>query len=815
MPDPNELVRYRGGSSSGLVAATPGGKSRNLISDSSSNSNNGGEDWLTKKRVQTKTTKNIERRVQRQVVLEDGRVIEEDDPEVTVDTVEDVQSHSDDGTEDRHIVGGWGQRTYNPERALQAGKGSQEVASWHPGGNVLGEKLQRNIYTTDVKQNSYSTTSARNLGDITSKDVKKMIREGRSSRTFIKPIPEPERSVLPTKLTHKNASRRHIVDTEDVEEVQRLQDGKVKTDRYVTRECVEDDNQETSTDGSSSESESHDGDRDSFSQRKEDRYIDYYTVPRGKGIKDGKFLRHGIHLTSYDKSNKAGGIEEDSVRRPALPYKGDSDSTGDFWSAKPPKPDRPPSRTRKSSRRFSSSERERESTRSPAPPRGDFPVHYSKPMPSAQKFHTIERSSRSRKDEENTFYHSTNSGFGGGSDRRTPQPKHPHYQSPTAGRVGLRSNDSDSSYSRSRSESRGPQAPKRSSLKKTEHHHRSTGALRGDLDAERMSRLKRTMSFSGSDRNHQRRSSTGSESKSLIGSFKSLYATLTKSGKKEKENRVSAANKAWFDRDDGQGTPKRPPRKARSTASSMAGGGVSYSGYNKRQNKSTTQLNRDFGYDQRNQGGSNGGSSFDIRGVGGVNRSWEMYSSNSNLRQSPRNQSPAPLSPMKRSSGRPVSRLSTSPQVVPHSAPPVAQPPAPIMRKSSPMRRPSPSRQPEQSRRPSRQPAGPPPASPSTIAASAASMARERADRRSKMESENREPKRFEEERQVRQRGQVRSRFFGQQEDGGGDSDPDGRRLEHRPPPDMRRLLLNNVNLSRSKSMSKDLDQRPSVIKAI
>ena len=37
-----------------------------------------------------------------------------------------------------------------------------------------------------------------------------------------------------------------------------------------------------------------------------------------------------------------------------------------------------------------------------------------------------------------------------------------------------------------------------------------------------------------------------------------------------------------------------------------------------------------------------------------------------------------------------------------------------------------------------------------------------------------------------------------------------------RPPPDMRRLLLNNVNLSRSKSMSKDLDQqRPSVIRAI
>lgn len=73
----------------------------------------------------------------------------------------------------------------------------------------------------------------------------------------------------------------------------------------------------------------------------------------------------------------------------------------------------------------------------------------------------------------------------------------------------------------------------------------------------------------------------------------------------------------------------------------------------------------------------------------------------------------------------------------------------------------------------------------------------------------------------MRQRGQVRSRFFGQQEGGSdgaeGSSDVDGH-ASVRPPPDMRRLLLNNVNLSRSKSMSKDLDQRPgpgSVIRAI
>ena len=34
---------------------------------------------------------------------------------------------------------------------------------------------------------------------------------------------------------------------------------------------------------------------------------------------------------------------------------------------------------------------------------------------------------------------------------------------------------------------------------------------------------------------------------------------------------------------------------------------------------------------------------------------------------------------------------------------------------------------------------------------------------------DNREPRRFEEDRQMRQRGQVRSRFFGQQDGVGGD----------------------------------------------
>ena len=168
-------------------------------------------------------------------------------------------------------------------------------------------------------------------------------------------------------------------------------------------------------------------------------------------------------------------------------------------------------------------------------------------------------------------------------------------------------------------------------------------------------------------------------------------------------------------------------------------------------------------------------------------------------------------------------------------------------RHASPIRKLSPFRRSGKSKSPQRQQSPAPPQQ-STVASSAATMVRERADRQSTARSErsdhfsdnnkkqqqprglfrnnkrldssqsspdNREPRRFEEERQIRQRGQVRSRFFGQQEVSDGAEGSDEAAQSVRPPPDMRRLLLNNVNLTRSKSMSKDLDQRSSVIRAI
>ena len=56
--------------------------------------------------------------------------------------------------------------------------------------------------------------------------------------------------------------------------------------------------------------------KDGFAQRKEERFVDYYRVPQGKPIKDGQFISHGIHLTSYDKTERKGkGVSALSYHR--------------------------------------------------------------------------------------------------------------------------------------------------------------------------------------------------------------------------------------------------------------------------------------------------------------------------------------------------------------------------------------------------------------------------------------------------------------------------------------------------------------------
>lgn len=682
-------------------------RSRDLAStsvDLHSNNNNNSEDWITKKRVETVTKKNLERQIHRQVVLDDGRVIVEDKPEVTVDTVEDRQSHEEEGGEDK-AIGFEGYNSYNTR-----------------GDTVLQEKHQTNVHTQDVSRRSTTTAAAQNLGELSHKDVDKVVQQGRDVRSLVRAYEGAKENALmiPARITDQNSSHDRTVDREDITEVNRMHNGRVLTDRYVTKERVLDVSKATPDAGSSTDEESYDADGHGYSQRKEDRYIDYYKVPKGKPISEGKFIRHGVHLSSHDKDSRKIEPWSQRARHRALMYDDHSDSTN-LSESKPPRP----SRSR------------RGSDHRPHPPAPPPP-----PPLAVGRYHTIERSQRVNRSKT--------------SDRRSMVSNHSQSPSRHLDQIHRsRHSDSDRSY-RSRSMSRSSA----DNLYDQRSNTRSVPppSIRSDADPERAGRLRRAMSFT-STKSSGKESSTKdnkSDSKGIMGSVKSLYASI-KRGSKKKKNSGIGSPKDWFTSSParrGTEPPSAPPRKHRSTS----------------------QL---------------GGSTSHISDISG-NRSWNAYngtpsqSATSSLRrQRPSSYHPSSTAPRSGGIMRGGNKYHTSQSHHTTSNVNIAtNPPSDHADdySDSPKRRSS------------------------------------RVERRKTISSyndimENRDPPRFEDYKRHSRPGSSMSgggRFFGQST-GDDDSDTaDDRRLS-RPAPDMRRLLLNNVNVSRRKSMSKDPEERTRV----
>ena len=117
---------------------------------------NDGEEWVTTKKVEIVTTKNVERKVQRQIVLEDGRVVEEEIPTVTVDTTEDKKIFETDQDEERDWSG---------LASSQLAGSKVETA----GGMMVGDKMTRVKRIKDVRESLVKTEAVQAIGDISRK----------------------------------------------------------------------------------------------------------------------------------------------------------------------------------------------------------------------------------------------------------------------------------------------------------------------------------------------------------------------------------------------------------------------------------------------------------------------------------------------------------------------------------------------------------------------------------------------------------------------------------------------------------------------
>lgn len=57
--------------------------------------------------------------------------------------------------------------------------------------------------------------------------------------------------------------------------------------------------------------------------------MDYYRVPKGKTFKEGQFLGHGIHMTSYDKNDQKGQVRHSNTLFNPIGF---LSTENNFWS---------------------------------------------------------------------------------------------------------------------------------------------------------------------------------------------------------------------------------------------------------------------------------------------------------------------------------------------------------------------------------------------------------------------------------------------------------------------------------------------------
>ncbi|XP_014244119.1 uncharacterized protein LOC106663643 isoform X2 [Cimex lectularius] len=157
-----------------------------------------GEEWVTKKKVEVVTKRQIATRVQREVLLEDGKVIQDSGPKVTTTTTEDTQKQESENTE-HHDIGD--------------GVGSEWVTTSDPA--VLTEVREKKVTTREETNETVETEDVKHLGDISDKAYKKAVEGGGNVENWLVREPGTEIARTGPRIVGHSTSRRKVTDTED------------------------------------------------------------------------------------------------------------------------------------------------------------------------------------------------------------------------------------------------------------------------------------------------------------------------------------------------------------------------------------------------------------------------------------------------------------------------------------------------------------------------------------------------------------------------------------------------------------------------
>ncbi|KAL3274157.1 hypothetical protein HHI36_015571 [Cryptolaemus montrouzieri] len=201
------------------------------------------EEWISKKKTEVVNTKQIETRVKRQVVLEDGKVVEDSGPMVTTNTTEDSETQEHHQTELRklgedEIDGKLAIGDDNTENAVSK---RNWVVTANPDG-IVREIKEKRVLSREETEEVKETEDVQHFGDITDENFLAAVRSGHPDIRKVLRTNDGGQAVVSTgpRLVHESTRSKKIIDTEDKRDLSSVQpDGKIVTESQRTTEHEE------------------------------------------------------------------------------------------------------------------------------------------------------------------------------------------------------------------------------------------------------------------------------------------------------------------------------------------------------------------------------------------------------------------------------------------------------------------------------------------------------------------------------------------------------------------------------------------------
>ncbi|XP_014468208.1 PREDICTED: uncharacterized protein LOC106741084 [Dinoponera quadriceps] len=250
------------------------------------------EEWETRKKKEITTTRQIETRVKRQVVLEDGEVVVDSGPLVTTNTTEDVeqQEHT---TQERRTTGDQPQEVeWSTAGGIVAGNG----------GNIVQKESNETVVRSREEiEERLETEDRQQLGDISDEAYQKAVRSNRGDLRAA--LAESSKQLTlqsgPRVIQHTTRSNK-VIDTEKTLEKKELKaDGLIVTEKKRTVEHEEINDDEVPDDGQKDDeaSETKKESSQRYVKRREEDVVDYISA----GERVGREMRYVAETTEGER----------------------------------------------------------------------------------------------------------------------------------------------------------------------------------------------------------------------------------------------------------------------------------------------------------------------------------------------------------------------------------------------------------------------------------------------------------------------------------------------------------------------------------